>query len=52
MLVGAIVRNDEVIIPTGASRVEPGDHVIAMVTYAALRKAEAMLGRATDQAGE
>jgi trk system potassium uptake protein len=43
MLVGAIVRNGEVVIPTGESRVEPGDGVIAMVTYRALRKAEAML---------
>lgn len=46
MLVGAIVHNDEVVIPTGASRVEPGDRVIAMVTYTALRKAEAMLAGA------
>lgn len=43
MLIGAIVRNGGVEIPTGSSRVEPGDSVIAMVTYKALRKAEAML---------
>ena len=43
MLVGAVVRNGAVIVPTGATRVEPGDHVIAVVTYRALRKAEAML---------
>jgi trk system potassium uptake protein TrkA len=43
MLIGAVVRNGGVIIPTGSSRVEPGDSVIAMVTYRALRKAEAML---------
>jgi trk system potassium uptake protein len=43
MLIGAIVRNGGVIIPTGETRVHPGDSVIAMVTYRALRKAEAML---------
>ncbi|MDQ4061348.1 MAG: Trk system potassium transporter TrkA, partial [Pseudomonadota bacterium] len=43
MLVGAIVREEEVIIPTAASRILPGDHVIAVVTYRALRKAEALL---------
>jgi trk system potassium uptake protein TrkA len=43
MLVGAIVRNGSVVIPTATSRVEPGDSVIAMVTYDSLRKAEAML---------
>jgi trk system potassium uptake protein TrkA len=44
MLIGAIVRDDVVEIPTGASRVEPGDSVIAMVTYKALRAAESVLG--------
>lgn len=44
MLIGAIVRSSEVIIPTGDSRVIPGDRVIAMVTYRVLRRAEAMLG--------
>jgi trk system potassium uptake protein TrkA len=43
MLVGAVVRRGEVMIPRGESRIEPGDSVIAMVTYAALREAEAML---------
>ncbi len=43
MLVGAIVREGEVIIPTGDFRILPGDHVIAVVTYRALRKAEALL---------
>ena len=43
MLVGALVRNGEVIIPTGETTVRPGDSIIAMVTYRALRKAEAML---------
>jgi len=43
MLVGAIVRNNEVIIPTSSTRVLPGDSVIAVVAYKALRKAEAIL---------
>ncbi len=43
MLIGAIVRGNEVFVPTRATRVEPGDRVIAMVTYRTLRKAEAFL---------
>jgi trk system potassium uptake protein TrkA len=43
MLIGAIVRNGSVEIPTASSRVAPGDSVIVMVTYDSLRKAEAML---------
>ena len=43
IVIGAIVRNGEVVIPTGASRIQPGDGVIAMVAYHALRKAEALL---------
>jgi trk system potassium uptake protein TrkA len=43
MLIGAVVRNGKVIIPTGETRVQPGDSIIAVVTYRALRKAEAML---------
>ncbi|WP_046861723.1 Trk system potassium transporter TrkA [Microvirga massiliensis] len=43
MLIGAIVRDGDVIIPTGETRVQPGDSIIAVVTYRALRKAEAML---------
>jgi trk system potassium uptake protein TrkA len=43
MLIGAIVRDGTVIIPRSQDRVQPGDTVIAMVTYRALRKAEAML---------
>jgi trk system potassium uptake protein TrkA len=46
MLVGAIVRNGEVIIPTTDTHVQPGDSVIAMVSYRALRKAEALLSAA------
>jgi trk system potassium uptake protein len=43
MLIGALVRGGEVIIPTGDTRVRPGDNIIAVVTYRALRKAEAIL---------
>ncbi|MDQ4134817.1 MAG: Trk system potassium transporter TrkA [Pseudomonadota bacterium] len=50
MLVGAIVRDGAVVIPRGDDRVRPGDTVIAMVTYRALRKAEAMLAGDTSQA--
>jgi trk system potassium uptake protein TrkA len=46
MLIGAVVRGGRVIIPTGETRVEPGDQVIAIVTYRALRKAEAVLAGA------
>ena len=37
------IRDGDVIIPTGETRVQPGDSIIAVVTYRALRKAEAML---------
>jgi trk system potassium uptake protein TrkA len=47
MLIGAVVRGGRVIIPTGETRVEPGDQVIAIVTYRALRKAESVLAGAT-----
>ncbi|MBJ6124349.1 Trk system potassium transporter TrkA [Microvirga splendida] len=43
MLIGAIVRDDKVIIPTSSTTIEAGDRVIALVTYRALRKAEALL---------
>lgn len=43
MLIGAIVRNDEVISPTTTTVTKPGDRVIALVTYRDLRKAEALL---------
>jgi len=55
MLVGAIVRNGEVIIPTSSSQVYPGDSIIAVVAYKALRKAEAILASsssATVDAGD
>jgi trk system potassium uptake protein len=49
MLVGAIIRDGEVMIPSGDAQVRPGDGIIALVTYRALRKAEAMLaGSARD----
>jgi len=43
MMIGAVVRGDEVFIPTGTFQVMPGDRVIAIVTYDALRKAEDIL---------
>ncbi|HEX2137257.1 MAG TPA: Trk system potassium transporter TrkA [Microvirga sp.] len=50
MLIGAIVRGEEVIIPTAATAIEPGDRVIALVTYRDLRKGEALLaGPARDE---
>lgn len=42
-LVGAVVRDSGVEIPKADTRVRPGDSIIAMVTYKALRKAEAFL---------
>jgi trk system potassium uptake protein TrkA len=50
MLVGAIVRNGEVIIPTSSTRVSPGDSIIAVVAYKALRKAEAILAGPLNEA--
>lgn len=43
MLVGAVVRQGEVIIPTGDTQIRPGDRVIAVVSYNALRRAEDMI---------
>jgi trk system potassium uptake protein TrkA len=43
MMIGAIVRGNEVFTPTRATRVKPGDRIIALVTYRTLRKAEAFL---------
>jgi trk system potassium uptake protein TrkA len=44
MRIGAVVRADEgVTIPGGGFQVRAGDRVVAIVTYRALRKAEAML---------
>ena len=44
MKVGAVVRDDEVIIPTSDMRIESGDRIVAIVTYKALHAAEAVLG--------
>jgi len=50
MLIGAVVRGDQVVIPHGDFKVQPGDSVIAMVTYKALKKAEAFLaGKNADE---
>ncbi|HMB11524.1 Trk system potassium transporter TrkA [Saliniramus sp.] len=42
-LIGAVVHDSGVLIPTAETHIKPGDSVIAMVTYKALRKAEAFL---------
>ena len=44
MKIGAVVRGGEAMIPNSETRLEPGDHVIALVTYSHLRLAEALLG--------
>jgi trk system potassium uptake protein TrkA len=51
MLVGAIVRAGEVVIPNGEAVVQPGDGVIAVVSYDALRDAEAMIEGGPGAAG-
>ena len=43
MRIGAVVRDAAVVIPDGGFRIRPGDRIVAIVTYRALRKAEAML---------
>jgi trk system potassium uptake protein TrkA len=47
MRIGAVVRNDEAIIPRGDMQLQVGDQVVALVTYSYLRLAEALLGTAT-----
>jgi trk system potassium uptake protein TrkA len=52
MLIGALVREGEVIIPESETVVKPGDRVIAVVSYNALQSAEALLaGEPTEAAG-
>jgi trk system potassium uptake protein len=46
MLIGAIIREGEVIIPTGRDRVRPGDHIIAIVAHGAIREAERLIAGA------
>jgi len=41
--VGAIVRHGAVILPEAETRIAPGDRVVAAVTSAALREAEALI---------
>nr|MBA3403913.1 Trk system potassium transporter TrkA [Gemmatimonadaceae bacterium] len=43
MIIGAVVRGDRVIIPHGETQFEPGDHIVALVTYSDLRKAAALI---------
>ena len=44
MIVGAVARTGDVFIATDDTVLNLGDHIIALVTYASLAKAEAMLG--------
>ncbi len=49
--VGAVVRNGEVILPNRHTRIEPGDRVVALVTYTALKAAEDLLDMKARRAG-
>src|SRR5690606_36969163 len=42
--IGAVIRAGRMIVPNAETRIETGDHVIAVVTYRDLRAAEAILG--------
>jgi len=44
MKIGAIIRGEEVIFPSEDLEMQEGDRVVALVTYSALRLAEALLG--------
>lgn len=44
MKIGAVVRRGVAIMPDETTKLEVGDHVIALVTYSYLRFAEALLG--------
>jgi len=44
MKIGAIIRENAVIFPSADVSIEQGDRVVALVTYSALRLAEALLG--------
>ena len=44
MKIGAVVRDGVAIMPDETTKLEVGDHVVALVTYSYLRFAEALLG--------
>ena len=44
-LIGAIVRQDQVIIPKGSDTIYPGDKIVLFIVNAALRKVEKMIGK-------
>lgn len=44
MIVGAVLRNGSVLIPTGETKFETGDHIVALVTYPSLKGAEELIG--------
>lgn len=45
MRIGAVIRDGEMMVPHTETRIESGDHVIAVVTYSDLHAAEAVLGK-------
>ncbi len=44
MKIGAVIRDGAVIMAEASTRLEAGDHVVALVAYSYLRLAEALLG--------
>ena len=47
MIVGAVVRDDRVIIPHGDTIFQAGDHIVALVTYADLQRAISLISGET-----
>ncbi len=43
MIVGAVVRNGNVIIPNGDTRFQESDHIVSLVTYADLKRVEVLV---------
>jgi len=48
MIVGAVVRDGRAIIPHGDTNFQAGDHIVALVTYADLRKAVTLISGGTE----
>ena len=43
LLIGAIIRNDKLVIPDGQTEIMPGDSVIVVTTHLGLQDAEDIL---------
>ncbi len=43
MIIGAVIRAGEPFIPDGDTELKVGDHIVALVTYGSLKKAESLL---------